>query len=324
MNRKKTGARLACLVVAASLLGLASSSAAQEAYPTKPIEVVNSFAAGGINDLTFRAISTVVEKYLGQPMVQQIKAGGGGAVGTTEAALARPDGYKLLIASAGELVVAPNISKVSYTLDSFVPIARMVTASYTIVVRADARWGDIEQFIKEAKERPGQLSLATTRGGGYITLADFQNKAGVSLNHVPYPGFGPSLVALLGGHVDSALISTPVAEPQVQAGKARMLALTGPVRVDAYRNVPTLKELGIDVSFTQWVGMFAPRAIAPERLARLRSAFERVVKDQEFLARSAQLGVSISYLPGPEFLSAIQKEDVEVRALVKQLGIGVK
>src|SRR5580765_4485154 len=148
--------RLLCL-----LLVLAASPATTHAqdYPSRPIEVVNAFSQGGANDLNVRALQAVAEKFLGQPLVQVFKQGGGGIVGTTEVANATPDGYKLLVVSSGELTAGPNLAKTSYTLDSFAFIGRISSRPYGFVVKSDARWKDFAEFRRDAAKEPNRYTI---------------------------------------------------------------------------------------------------------------------------------------------------------------------
>ncbi len=298
---------------------------AQAKYPSKAIEIINSFAPGGANDLNIRAIETVAEKHLGQPIIQTFKPGGGGIAGTTEVAHSTPDGYKLLAVSSGELTAGPNLTKTTYTLDLFAFIARVSLNPYALVVRSVSPWKSFNDFRREAAKQPGKLTIGTTpTGGTFLTAQYFLKKGGISLTSVPYPGAGPYIAALLGGHLDSAWAPLPAAEPHINAGTLRLLAVTGTIRTKDHPDAPTLNEQGVESPFVQWIGVVAPRKVPKDRLEFLRNAFERLTKDLAYIKAAENLGIDVAYLSGEEFEKLVRDEDVKFKALVKELGLGPK
>src|SRR5258705_8990932 len=151
--------RFLCLLF---ILATSPATAQAQAYPSRPIEVVNAFSQGGANDLNVRALQAAAEKVLGQPLVQVFKQGGGGIVGTTEVANATPDGYKLLVVSSGELTAGPNLAKTSYSLDSFAFLGRLSSKPYALVVKADAPWKSFGELLRATNEQAGRHSVGTT------------------------------------------------------------------------------------------------------------------------------------------------------------------
>jgi tripartite-type tricarboxylate transporter receptor subunit TctC len=310
---------LGCLIV-----GVAPPAAAQP-YPSRPIEIVNSFAPGGTADLNVRALQTGAEKALGQVLVQTFRQGGGGMIGSTEVANAAPDGYKLLVVSPGELTAGPNLAKASYSLDSFAFIGRVSSRPYGFVVRTDAPWKDFQEFRRDVAQSPGKYTIGTTpQGGVFLTAQHLVRRGGLDLVPVPYGGSGPYLTAVLGGHVNAAWAPLTSAESYLRGGQMRLLAVTGPDRVSGYPSVPTFKELGIDSPFVLWIGVVAPKGIPADRLAFLRDAFARIVKDPVYLQAAEKLGVEVAYAPAEEFERQVRDEDQVFRALVKDLGLAPK
>ena len=296
-----------------------------QSYPSKPIEIVNSFAPGGTADLNVRALQTGAEKALGQVLVQTFRQGGGGIVGTTDVASGPADGYKLLVVSSGELTAGPNLARTSYTIDSFAFICRISSRPYGFVVKSDAPWKEFGEFRRDALAQPGRLTIGTTpQGGVFLTAQHLIRRGGMNLVPVPYGGSGPYLTAVLGGHVNAAWAPLPSAESYLRSGQMRLLAVTGPDRVKAYPNVPTFKELGIDSPFVLWIGVVAPKAIAAERLAFLRQAFAQIVKDPAFLQVAEKLGVEPAWAPADEFERQVREEDQDFRALAADLGLAPK
>src|SRR2546426_11549984 len=299
--------------------------AVAQPYPSRPIEIVNSFAPGGTADLNVRALQAGADKVLGQPLVQTFRQSGGGIVGTTEVATSTPDGYKLLVVTSGELTAGPSLAKTSYTLDSFAFIGRVSSRPYGFVVRSDAAWRDFVEFRRDVAQNPGKYTIGTTpQGGVFLTAQHLIRRGGMELLPVPYGGSGPYLTAVLGGHVNAAWAPLTSAESYIRAGQMRLLAVTGPERVKAYPAVPTFKELGIDSPFLLWVGVVRPEGLPPERLALLRKAIAEIVKEPVYQQAAEKFGIDIAYAGADEFEKQVRDEDVVFRSLVKDLGLTPK
>ncbi len=326
MKERRLKVWLIQLLFLVVLLGAAAQSAlAQKAYPTKPIEMVNAWSPGGAMDVNIRALQTAAKRILGQPFVQVFKPGGGGIAGATDVAHAKPDGYRIMGVSSGEMTAGPNLTKTAYSLDSFAYVGRITVKPYAFIVKAGARWKDFGEFRQEALKNPGNLSVgSTSRGGVFLTMRYTIHQAGISLNFVPYGGAGPFIVAVLGGHVDSALAPAAAADSHLQAKTLKMLAVTGPKRMEDYPNVPTLMELGVDVPIVQWIGVVTPRRIPPERLAFLRKAFKRIVKDPQYIKTARKMGLVPAWQSAKEFEKAVREEDKQFKSLVKKLGLAPK
>ena len=310
------------MVVGACLVATGLACAAADPFPTRPIEIVNSFAPGGTADLNVRALQPAADKVLGQPLVQTFRQGGGGIVGSTEVARSAPDGYKLLVVSSGELTAGPNLAKTSYSLDSFDFVCRVSSRPYGFVVKADARWRDFTQFRGDVSREPGKYTIGTTpQGGVFLTAQHLIHRGGMQLLPVPYGGSGPYLTAVLGGQVDAAWAPLPSAESYIRSGQMRLLAVTGPQRLKDYPDIPTFKELGIDSPFVLWIGIVAPKGVPADRLSFLRNACARLVKEPAYAEVTAKYGIEIAYAPADEFERQVRDEFVVFQALAKELGL---
>lgn len=311
-------------ILAVVFCGIAAAAGAQP-FPAKPIEIVNAFAPGGANDLNVRALQVAAERIMGAPLVQTFRQGGGGVVGSGEVASAAPDGYKLLVVTSGELTAAPNLTKATYSLDSFSFVGRISSKPYGVVVKKDAPWKDIGEFLRATKAQPDKLTVGTTPAGGmFLTAQHFIKRGGVRLTTVPYGGAGPALVGVLGGHIHSVWAPLAAAESQIKSGGLRLLAVSGPARVKGHESVPALKELGIEAPFVQWTGIVAPRGVPAERLAFLRGALARITKDADYLKAAEKMGIDVAYASAQEFEKQVREEDQAFKALVKDLGIAVQ
>lgn len=309
-------------IFAVGLLSASALCGAAENYPARPIEIVNSFAPGGTADLNVRALQPAAEKVLGQPLVETFRQGGGGIVGTSEVARSAPDGYKLLVVSSGELTAGPNLAKTTYSLDSFDFICRVSSRPYGFVVKAEAPWRQFAEFRRDVSQHPGKYTIGTTpRGGVFLTAQHLIHRGGMQLLPVPYGGSGPYLMAVLSGEVNAAWAPLPSTESYLRAGQMRLLAVTGPVRVKDYPDVPTFKELGIDSPFVLWIGIVAPKGLPPERLSFLRNACQRITQDPGYHQLAAKYAIEVTYAPAAEFEKQVRDEFVVFQGLVKELGL---
>lgn len=311
-------------IVALGLIGVSALCSAQT-YPSRPIEIVNSFAPGGTADLNVRALQPAAEKLLGQPLVETFRQGGGGTVGSSEVARSAPDGYKLLVVSSGELTAGPNLVKTTYSLDSFDFVCRVSSRPYGFVVKADAPWRDFAEFRRDVSQHPGKYTIGTTpRGGVFLTAQHLIHRGGMQLLPVPYGGSGPYLMAVLSGEVNAAWAPLPSTESYLRAGQMRLLAVTGRERLKDHAAVPTFKELGIDSPFVLWIGIVAPKGMAPERLSFLRDACARITQEPSFHQLAAKYGIEAAYAPAEEFEKQVRDEFVVFQSLVQELGLKAK
>jgi tripartite-type tricarboxylate transporter receptor subunit TctC len=303
------------------LLAFALDAAAQS-FPAKPIELVNSFAPGGANDLNAKALQVAAERIFGQPLVQTFRQGGGGVVGTSDVANSAPDGYKVLLVSSGELTAAPNLAKTAYSLDSFAFLGRLSSKPYALVVNSKAQWKTAKEMLGAAKANPGKYTIGTTPTGGmFLTAKYFIMRGGIPLTTVPYGGSGPALLALLGGQIDAVWSPLAAAEGNIKAGTLKVLAVTGSERQAGHPDVPTFEELGIDAPQVQWIGVVAPKGVAADRLQFLRDGFARITKDPAYLEAAKRLGIDVSYATGEQFERQVRQEDKAFKALVKDLDL---
>jgi len=192
-------------------------------------------------------------------------------------------------------------------------------------VRNDAPWKDFAEFRRAAARDPGKYTLGTTpQGGVFLAAQHLVRRGGLELLPVPYGGSGPYLLAVLGGHVDAALAPLVSAASYIRSGQMRLLAVTGPARANGHGAVPSFKELGIDAPFVLWLGVVAPRATPPDRIAFLREGFARIVKDPAYLQAAEKVGVEVAYATAEEFERQVREEDQIFRALAKDLGVAPK
>jgi len=286
----------------------ADAAPAAEPYPVRPIQVIVPFPPGGVADLVGRPFASAMEKLLKQPVVIVNKTGAGGAVGMQAQAVAKPDGYTLMVALSS-ISVMPEVDALFgrppvYKLSDFAPIALLSADPTVLVVNAKAPWKNVADFVADAKKRPGEIKYASSGvyGTMHVAMEMLAHSAGVKLRHIPTGGGGPALNALLGGHVDAISGGPNVSIPHIKAGTLKVLAGWGDKRIPALPDVPTLKELGYkDVEFYIWSGFFAPAATPAPVIKVLRDATAKAVQTSEFKSAMEKMATPIAYLDAPEF-----------------------
>jgi tripartite-type tricarboxylate transporter receptor subunit TctC len=299
---------------------------AQEKYPDRPVTIVAPFPPGGVADLTARPVAAALEKVLKNPVVVVNKTGAAGAVGMSFVANSKPDGYNLLMALSS-ISIIPEADKLfdrkpAYTMDQLIPIA-LISADPTIfVVNATRPWKNVKEFVDDAKKRPGEISYSSSGVYGTLHMAMemLTHGAGIQLKHVPYSGAGPALTALLGGHVDTLASGPAVVIPHIKAGKLRPLAGWGAKRVASLPDVPTFKELGYDIEFYIWAGLFAPRGTPPAVMRTIREAVKQAVNTVEFKTAMEKLATPVAYLDAPEFQKFWDKDAKMLADAIKRVG----
>jgi tripartite-type tricarboxylate transporter receptor subunit TctC len=314
------------LLLIAVLLGLTSGAAAEEAFPSRLITMVVAFPPGGVADLSARPTAHVLQKILKQPVMVLNKPGVGGSIGSASVANATPDGYTLLMALSS-ISTNPEADRLfnrppAFELKQFAPIALVSADPTVLMVRADSPYKSIKDVVEDAKKNPGKISYASSGiyGTYHVATEMFAHAAGIKLQHIPYGGGGPALVGLLGGQVDMALLGPSVAIGQLKAGKLRPLANWGGKRLESLPDVPTLKELGYNVEYYIWSGLFAPAGTPEDVIKTLRDAMRQVVQDPEFIASMAKLETPIAYMDAPAFQRFFADDAERLAAVVKRIG----
>ncbi|MCZ8101269.1 MAG: tripartite tricarboxylate transporter substrate binding protein [Burkholderiaceae bacterium] len=296
------------------------------AYPSRPVTMVVPFPPGGVADLVGRPVAAALERQLGQPVVVENKAGAGGGLGMQQVARSKPDGHTLLVALSS-ISILPEADRVlgrpaMYGFRDLVPVARFTADPVVLAVRADAPWKTLADFVADARKRPGQIPYGSSGNYGtmHVPMEMLAGRAGVKLLHVPYTGAGPAVVGLLGGQVDALATGPSSIVQHLKAGKVRVLGSWGGSRLAALPEVPTLKELGLDVEFTQWAGLFVPAGTPEPVVARLRSASKAILSDAQLQQRFETLGTPLQYLDAPEFARFYDHENEVLSEVVRRIG----
>jgi tripartite-type tricarboxylate transporter receptor subunit TctC len=289
-------------------------------FPAKEVSIIIPYAPGGATDLVFRALAASSQKYLGKAVVVVNRAGGGGAVGFTEAAQAKPDGYTLASVIT-PVTILPHQVKTAFTYQSFEPIINVVLDPAMLQVRADAPWKTLQEFLGYAGKNPGMITVGNSGAGGGVHLIAlaFEKAAGVKFNHIPFAGGGPSVTALLGGHVHAVSVSPPEGIAHVKAGKLRIIALFSESRMADFPNVPTVREQGINFTMSQWRGLAAPKGTPPQVIGILHDAFKKGMEDRGFVKNAADMSVALAYLGPADFAKLMAADHERYAKLVAEI-----
>ena len=313
----------------AILFGFAASAGSafgQEPYPSRPITIVVPFPPGGVADLTARPLASALERAFRQPVVVSNKSGAAGAVGMQSVAIAKADGYTLMVAVVS-ISTLPEVDALfgrtpAYSRDQFVGIARLNADPPVLVVGTEWPWRSLKELVEDARKRPGEITYASSGlyGASHVPMEMLLQAAGIRMRHLPTTGGGPATTAVLGGH--AALWASPpaIALPHLKSGKLRALATWGESRVAALPDVPTLKELGYDLEYYLWTGFFAPKNIPADVFKTLREATRQAVGDPEFRGAMARVEMPIAYQDADEFRAWWDRDAQTLAAVVKRIG----
>jgi tripartite-type tricarboxylate transporter receptor subunit TctC len=286
---------LALLASAFAAVLLAGPAAAATPYPTKPVRIVVPFGAGGIADLTARAVADRLAETLGQPVVIENHPGAGGVVATQTVVRAAPDGHTVLLISNGTAVSAGLFKSLPYdTLKDLAPVSTIASFDIVIVTKADGPHASLAQVLEDARAHPGRLNIGTINIGSTQNLAAelFKTRAGIDAQVVPFAGTPALIAALLGGSVDVAVEILGPVRPQVEAGKLRALAVMGSTRSRFLPTVPTAKESGVrDLDVASWNGLALPAGTPREVVDRLNRDVNEALRNPRVQSRLGDLGV---------------------------------
>jgi tripartite-type tricarboxylate transporter receptor subunit TctC len=298
----------------------------QEAFPSRPITLIVPFPPGGVADLTGRPTAIALEKVLKQPVVIANRPGAGGAVGNSLVANAKPDGYTLLMALSS-ISVIPEADKLfdrkpAYTLDQLAPLALISADPTILVVHPSLPVKSLKELIALAKAKSGQMSYSTSGiyGALHMPMEMFLHAANLKMRAVHTNGGGPAITILLGGHVEMTVGGPAAIASHVKAGRLRPIVGWGAKRHEAFPQVPTFKELGYDIEYYIWAGVFAPKGTPEPVMKTVRDAVRKAVNDPDFKATMQKIDSPIQYLDAPEFAKYWANDAKRLAEAVKAVG----
>ena len=309
-----------CRVVLVLVAAVFAVAPALAQYPDRPIELVVPWAAGGGTDAMARAFGDAAKRHSSQPLVITNKPGATGSIGFSDVARATPDGYKVSVLTA-ELLIIPHMGIGKVSQEDFIPIARFNSLASAITVRADAPWNTVEEFLAHAKRSPGNVRVGNSGVGSiwHLAAAAVQDKAGVQFNHIPFQGGNPAVLALLGGHIDAATVSTAEVLTYVASGKLKTLAVMSDKRIKGFEAVPTLKERNIDLSVGSWAGLGVPKNTPAQAVNYLKMVAAKTITEPALLETMDKLLLNPAYADDVAFKSQMMRDSEYFRVLVDNL-----
>ncbi len=309
------------LAIVASFCVLGSSVWAAE-YPTKPINLIIQYPAGGSTDLTARALANAAKKHLGQPVICENKAGGGGTVGVTLTAAKPADGYTIGIVTSSP-TMAFHMGKLNFhPLNDLTPIIRWGNYLFGVTVRSDSKFKTMKEVMEFIKQNPEKLSYGSPGVGTppHLAVEELSMVAGVKFTHIPAKGIADNNTALLGGHIDLVSDSSGWA-PLVDAGKFRLIAIWSEKRCERYPQAPTIKEIGYDVVARSYLGVIGPKGMAKPIVAKLHDAFRKAMDDPEYKSVMKKFDMNDYYLNTEDYAKYMKSDFENIEKLVKKLGL---
>jgi tripartite-type tricarboxylate transporter receptor subunit TctC len=309
------------------LFAMALMSAAQaQTYPDRPVRLIAPFPAGGLADVLARAVGDQMTKTLGQPVVVENRAGAGGNTGALAVATAAPDGYTLLMSSAGILTANPFLyAKMPFDVETaFIPVSNVAEMSMLLVVNPNVAAKTLKDFVALAKARPGKLNFGSPGIGttGHLGLAMFMHAAKVQITHVPYRGAAPAVQDLIAGQIDGVVDNPPTVISHIENGKLRPLAVAAKSRMKLLPDVPTAAEGGVaNYEASSWFGIAAPAGTPAPIVERLHKEIAAAVRSPAMQERFAKTGAQLVGNTPQEFAAQIRAERVRWGEIIKAAGI---
>lgn len=318
---------LVCMTIIIGGCGMgAKESAVSAKYPAKPINIIVPFAAGGSSDMLARALEKSAPKHLGQSLVVVNIPGGAATIGMNEIAGAQPDGYTIGLVGVS-VILQPLYGQTRYHYSTALePLVNVISFPTIIASTSDKPWKNLNELINYAKQHPGEIKFGHSGLGTGVHIVGemFAKEAGIKIMQVPFRGDSEAMAALLGGHVQLIFASNPASlNEHVKSGTIKILGVAEEKRltVPGLEDVPTFKEQGVNVAFSFWNGIAAPKGLPAAEKSRLIAGLKEMINDPEFKKNMEKAGMCVQYLGPEEFSERWAGDNVELTKTVKDTGI---
>lgn len=300
--------RLLAASVLCACMPLAAHAAAS-GYPNKPITIIVGYAAGGGNDVLARVVGEKMSANMGQPIIVENRPGVASIIGANAVAKAKPDGYTLLWGASGPISFNPALySKLSYTPEDFTPISLAAVFPLVLLTQANNPAKTVKELVDFSIKHPEKANYGASAASFQLVSELFNSKTGGKFTRIPYKGSNESVAAVMSGDVTMTLVDPGPAYTALQGNRAKALAITGETRLPDQPNLPTLKELGIDLSVELWSGVLAPAGTPAEVVKKLQQEIARAVADPDVTKRIQALGMVPKTNTSEAFTRLIQQE----------------
>lgn len=313
--------RMAAILLGAILALGGPGPAAAQTWPDKPLRLVVAFTAGGMIDIFARTLQPRLAEGLGQPIIIENRGGASGTLAESMIAKSPPDGYTMMISSDAPPANPHLVRNLNYDLlRDLAPVSMLFRLPLVLIVHPSIPANSLAEFIAHVRSRQGRFAYASTGNGtsNHLFMEFLKSRTGIEMTHVPYKGGSQVMADLVGGQVESTLISITLAAPQVRSGKARAIAVTGEKRAPLLPQVPTFGEAGFaDIPPGLWSGLFVPAGTPPAIIARLHAEFTAAMRAPEVQARFQDLGAEAVMNPTPEFTAFLRSEYDRLGKLIR-------
>jgi len=327
MKRKSKRVFQMAAVAAGMAVILTAAFAMAADYPRKAVTVVVPWPAGSATGIVGQKIVNIIQQNKFFPQAMQIvyKPGASGTIGLAEVLQGKPDGYTIGYNPSAPILVQPLVKELPYTSQTLTPIIQTMQFPWLLVVKAEAPWKTIQEFLDYCKKHPGEVTVGTAGDytWGHLALLQMTQATGIKFRHVPFQGAAPNVTALLGGHVQASLVVTGDVSAQISAGKVRFIACVETVRSAFAPDTPTFKELGYDVKGTMHTHIVVlPKGAAPDVIEILHEAFKKAIDTNDYKEFMKQVGGDPGYISHKDLPAAIAAAVKEATRLLE--GVGTK
>jgi putative tricarboxylic transport membrane protein len=321
MNRR-TLLTVAAIGLASGLAVLGAPAVQAQTYPSEPITLIVAWPAGGGSDISMRLLADALSKRINVPVVVLNKPGAGGAIGHREIANAKPDGYTIGMFSSGGIAL-PYLNAQANTFDELQPIAFFGEDPNALQVSTASGIGSLKEFIERARANPGKIKNGNDQPGGssFIAIALYEKMLNFKVTRVSYAGFGPTVIGLMAGEVDSATVAVPDTIEQHKAGKLKIVGVSATQRHFMAPDIPTFREQGYDVVVGAWRCVVAPKGVPADRLAFLETNILAALRDPEFQEKAKKAGFVVQPGDSKATYQRWKDDDVQLYPILLDAGL---